>query len=94
MGRHAARHGPQLPFVLLPHLRWPCSSLLCSVLSVFSVVVLLLQQQKGTTESTEDTEANHQEPSSTQHPADVGQQVAVREPERACAAGRSLPRVP
>jgi hypothetical protein len=61
------------------------------VLSVFSVVVLLLQQQKGTTENTEDTEANHQEPSSTQHPAVAVQRVAVREPKRACAAGNSPP---
>ncbi|MFO0418116.1 MAG: hypothetical protein ACK53T_01805, partial [Planctomycetota bacterium] len=59
------------------------------------MVVLLLQQQqqKGTTETTENTENKHQAPSSQQHPAVVGQQVAVREPERACASGRSLPNV-
>jgi hypothetical protein len=74
------------------------------VLSVFSVVVLLqqLQQQqqqqqlKGTTENTENTEnteTRHQEPSNKQHPAVAGQLVAVREPERACAAGSSPPSV-
>jgi hypothetical protein len=62
------------------------------VLSVFSVVLLLQQQQqKGTTENTENTEARHQEPSNKQHPAVAGQLVAVREPERACAAGSSPP---
>jgi len=65
------------------------------VLSVFSVVVLLQQlqqqqQQKGTTENTEN---RHQEPSNKQHPAVAGQLVAVREPERACAAGSSPPSV-
>jgi hypothetical protein len=68
------------------------------VLSVFSVVVLLQQlqqqqQQKGTTENTENTETRHQEPSNKQHPAVAGQLVAVREPERACAAGSSPPSV-
>ncbi|MFN9758179.1 MAG: hypothetical protein ACK58X_17370 [Planctomycetota bacterium] len=71
------------------------------MLSVFSVVVLLQQQQqqqqqKGTTENTENTEnteAKHQEPSNKQHPAVAGQLVAVREPERAAASGRSLPSV-
>jgi len=43
------------------------------VLSVFSVVVRLLQQQqKGTTENTENTEDNNREPSRKRLPALAG----------------------
>jgi hypothetical protein len=58
------------------------------------VVVLLQQQQKGTTEGTEGTEgteARHEEHGGKQHPGVAVQGALGRDPECACAAEGSPP---